>query len=448
MSLYRFTLLPSDIVFFISLAVIIFFIMRSLKKRLVREAYLQLIRKPLAFGALSVLLLYGMVGVLDSIHFQKRINNNYTDSTHYDTNAVSLLDRMLPEVMTQMEKTYSFPLATHQFVKETSITKEQFYPRLRLINPNIKNTSDVMRLIYKNMLYSSIAAICIAFFLVCIYTLFSKQSYQTYLVLFVFFFILSTLILLTCFMAKYLHVLGTGRVGQDILYYALKSIRTGIFIGVVTIMVIIPFAVILGISSGLFGGVIDDVIQYIYITVSSIPGVLLIAASVLSMQIFISTHPNLFTSLSSRADARLIILCIILGLTHWTGLCRMIRAETLKLREMDYIQSARVLGSSESYIIFRHILPNVMHLLVISLVIDFSFLVLAEAVLSYIGVGVSALTISFGNMINGARLELAREPMVWWPMLSAFVFMFGLVLSANIFGDALRDVFDPRAKRF
>ena len=218
------------------------------------------------------------------------------------------------------------------------------------------------------------------------------------------------------------------------------------FIGLVTIMVMLPFAVILGIAAGFFGGFIDDIIQYIYITISSIPGVLLIAASVLSIQVFIAANPDFFHTLNDRADMRLVALCVILGLTNWTGLCRMIRAETLKLREMDYINAAKVLGSSSSYIIFRHILPNVMHLLLIALAIDFSFLVLAEAVLSYIGVGVSPLTISWGNMINGARLELAREPIVWWPVLSAFIFMFGLVLSANIFADSLRDAFDPRAK--
>ncbi len=137
-------------------------------------------------------------------------------------------------------------------------------------------------------------------------------------------------------------------------------------------------------------------------------------------------------------------MCVILGLTGWTGLCRLLRAESLKIREIDYIQAAYALGSSSRFIIFRHILPNVMHIVVISLVLDFSFLVLAEAVLSYIGVGVSPLTISWGNIINGARLELAREPIVWWPMFAAFLFMFILVLAANLFADCVQDAFDPR----
>ena len=95
----------------------------------------------------------------------------------------------------------------------------------------------------------------------------------------------------------------------------------------------------------------------------------------------------------------------------------------------------------------RHILPNVMHLVLITVVLDFSLLVLAEAVLSYVGVGVDPSTDSWGNMINSARLEMAREPIVWWSLTSAFVFMFGLVLAANLFADAVRDAFDPRLRK-
>ena len=184
-------------------------------------------------------------------------------------------------------------------------------------------------------------------------------------------------------------------------------------------------------------------IQYLYTTLSSIPGVLLITASVLSMQTFIANHPEQFSTLDKSADARLLALCLILGVTSWTSLCRLLRAETLKLREIDFVLAARAQACSAWYIIRRHLLPNVMSIVLITLVLDFSFLVLAEAVLSYVGVGVSPMTISWGNMINGARLELAREPLVWWPIAAAFVFMFVLVLASNLFADTVRDAFDP-----
>jgi peptide/nickel transport system permease protein len=158
----------------------------------------------------------------------------------------------------------------------------------------------------------------------------------------------------------------------------------------------------------------------------------------------IDTHPQWFDNSASRADLRLVFLCLILGVTSWTGLCRLLRGETLKLREMEYIQAAQAFGVPSSRILTRHILPNVMHIVLISLVMDFSALVLAEAVLSYVGVGVDPSMISFGTMINAARLEMGREPVVWWTLASAFGFMLALVLAANLFADAVRDAFDPR----
>ena len=126
-------------------------------------------------------------------------------------------------------------------------------------------------------------------------------------------------------------------------------------------------------------------------------------------------------------------------------MCRL-RGEALKLRELEYVQAARAFGVSDWRIITRHLVPNVMHIVLITVVMEFSGLVLAEAVLSYVGVGVDPSMISFGTMINNARLELARDPMVWWSLAAAFVFMFLLVLSANLFSDAVRDAFDPRVR--
>lgn len=247
-------------------------------------------------------------------------------------------------------------------------------------------------------------------------------------------------------LASHYHVFGTDKVGQDVLYHSLKSIRTALVIGALTTLIMLPFALLLGIMAGYFRGWIDDVIQYTYTTLNSIPSVLLIAAAVLMMQVYIETHPDLFETTAERADLRLLFLCIILGLTSWTGLCRLLRAETLKLREMEYIQAAHAFGVSHWRIISRHILPNVMHIVLIATVMEFSGLVLAEAVLSYVGVGVDPSMISFGTMINAARLEIAREPIVWWTLISAFGFMFTLVLSANMFADAVQNAFDPRIK--
>ncbi len=224
------------------------------------------------------------------------------------------------------------------------------------------------------------------------------------------------------------HLLGTDRVGEDVLYQALKSIRTGMVIGVLTTLLAVPLALLLGILSGYFGGWVDDLLQYVCIVLSSIPTILFIAAFML---VFGQGLPQ---------------LCLAMGIASWTGLYRLLRGETLRLREADYIQAAIGLGVPHWRILLRHIVPNVMHLVLITAVLRFSSEVLAEAALTYLGIGVGADTFSWGSMINDARTELTREPLVWWKLTAAFAFMLGLVLPANLLGDAVRDALDPRLR--
>jgi peptide/nickel transport system permease protein len=198
--------------------------------------------------------------------------------------------------------------------------------------------------------------------------------------------------------------------------------------------------------AGYFRGWIDDLIQYLYTTLNSIPGVLLIAAAILMMQVYIANNEEAFASVTERADLRLLFLCVILGVTSWTSLCRLLRGEVLKLRELDYVQAAQAFGVRHFTVLRRHVLPNVLHIVLITVVLDFSGLVLAEAVLSYVNIGVDPTTESWGNMINGARLELAREPVVWWSLSAALGFMFVLVLAANLLADVVRDALDPRLR--
>jgi peptide/nickel transport system permease protein len=163
------------------------------------------------------------------------------------------------------------------------------------------------------------------------------------------------------------------------------------------------------------------------------------------LQVFIDSHAQFFPSTLERSDLRLLFLCLILGLTSFTGLCRLIRGETLKIRELEFIQAAKAFGVSHARILRAHITPNLMHLVLINCVMQFSSFILSEAVLSYVGVGVDPNTASFGVMINAAREELSATPVIWWTLMSAFVFMFLLVISANLLADAVREAFDPKA---
>ena len=242
------------------------------------------------------------------------------------------------------------------------------------------------------------------------------------------------------------HVLGTDRTGNDVLYQSLKSIRTAFVIGALTELATLPFAMALGIAAGYFRGWVDDVIQYLYTLLSSVPSILLIAACMLMVQVFLDTHAGWFETGAERADIKLFLLCVILGVTGWAGPCRLLRAETLKLRELEFVQAATAIGVRPWLVMARHILPNVLHLVLITTVLDFSALILYEAVLSYVGIGVDPSMNSFGGMINLARIEMSRDPVVWWTFAAAFVFMVAVVLSANLFADGVRDAFDPRGR--
>jgi peptide/nickel transport system permease protein len=244
------------------------------------------------------------------------------------------------------------------------------------------------------------------------------------------------------------HLLGTDLTGNDVLYQSLKSIRTAFVIGTLATVATLPLAVVLGLLAGYFKGWVDEAIQYLYTVLSSVPNVLLIAACVLMVQVFLDQNPDLFETGAERADLKLFLLCAVLGLTGWAGLCRLLRGETLKLRELEYVQAAQAFGVGHGRIMLRHVFPNVAHLMLIVTVLEFSSLILYEAVLSYVGVGVDPSMNSFGGMINLARNEMSRDPVVWWSFASAFGFMVTVVLAANLFADGVRDAFDPRARTF
>jgi peptide/nickel transport system permease protein len=397
--------------------------------------------------SLVVLVFFVVIGLLDSVHFKS------TESRTQEI--ISLLDYWAKPLRAQGEKTYSAPFAAHLYSKETITlddgTTHWGYPRLKYGGAHLQNPENErgVDLPIKALIGFAKGAGLIIMFMVLLWSnlhdrhkhLFTNSTSKA--VWFVIFLLISTSYMLI-YLSAYYHVLGTDKVGEDVFYQAIKSIRTGLVIGSLTTMIMLPLAITFGIMAGFFRGWVDDVIQYIYTTLNSIPGVLLIAASILMVQVYMSNHAEDFNSLIVRSDMRLLFLCLILGVTSWTGLCRMLRAETLKLREMEYVQAAQALGVRRGTILIRHILPNVMHIVLISVVLDFSGLVLAEAVLSYINIGVDPTTYSWGNMINGARLEMARDPVVWWSLLASFVFMFSLVLAANLFADTVRNAFDPR----
>ena len=446
-----------------------------------RAPWWRVAQTPAAMSALVVLAVFILIGLLDSLHFRPalpaapgtQVDRAGIRDVAYAVEVKSALDLLLAPIANRLERTYSAPLATYAYAKETVEAPAEGgrpgkqvrdYPRLlyggaHLQDPQRDWQADVLLTAFRGVALALPLWLLLSLMLVaaCIpaqrvasrdfwRAVWGGQTEVPWRSILVTLALLLLVAVPAALLSAHYHVLGTDKVGLDVLYQSLKSVRTALVIGTLTTLVMLPFSVLLGIMAGYLRGLVDDLIQYFYTTLNSIPAVLLIAAAVLALQVYIETHPDMFPTSAQRADFRLLWLCIILGITNWTGLCRLLRGEALKLRELEYVQAAQAFGVSEWRIMLRHILPNVMHIVLISVVMDFSGLVLAEAVLSYVGVGVDPSMISFGTMINAARLEMGREPMVWWSLASAFVFMLTLVLAANLFADAVRDAFDPRVR--
>ncbi len=447
----------SDIcIFFLlfSLGIGSYFILRS---EIWRNALKRIIRNKMSLISLFILIFYFTVAVLDSIHFENSDRKG---------EVISLLDKICATLVQKVETTYSAPFATHSYskkkIKSENGNSIRDYPRLIYGGTHLTDLdekySDIWNRFLSGLFMGILATIILGILAVWwirsmrsnnknlkkssflnISKNLLRKNYGLVLFFLLVFILIGTLI---SFYGKY-HILGTDKAGYDVFYKSLKAIRTGVLIGILTTTLIAPVSILFGVLAGYLGGVVDDIIQYVYTTLESIPSILLIAATMLIAETFTSASGTL-----ESADEKLIYLCIIMGITSWTNLCRLIRGETLKLREMEYIEAAKAFGVRKFSIILRHIVPNIMHIVFIVMILRFSGIVLAEAVLTYVGIGVDPSIYSWGNMINQARFELARDPVVWWNLVSAFIFMVGLVLPANILGDEVRDILDPKLKNY
>lgn len=476
----KFIILWTDAALFLMVAAVAVYAWRVSRSETARANWSRVARSAPAMSSAVILMFFVVVGLLDSVHFQPRLppapGAAVDAPVTYSPKVVSLLDTLLDDTaLTHQEKTYSAPLAWQQFTKETILQEggEPYrdFPRLRFGGKHLQDPEqEWLADVSARAGAGALAGFLVAMVLTALVVFGVQRSGQRrgqacsvaatwrlvwqgrtelpWRAMLITMMVMSMLLGITFGLASGYHVMGTDQTGNDVLWRALKSVRTAWVIGSLTTVAMLPPAIIFGLAAGYFKGWIDDVIQYIYTTLTAIPGVLLIAAAVLMMQVYIDTNQDLFPTAAQRADLRLFLLCLILGLTGWAGLCRLLRAEALKLRELEYVQAARAFGISHLKVIARHLLPNVMHIVLITVVLEFSSLVLYEAVLSYLGIGVDPTMNSFGTMIDKSRLEMSRDPMIWWNLLAAFVFMLAMVLSANLFADGVRDAFDPRSKIF
>lgn len=221
------------------------------------------------------------------------------------------------------------------------------------------------------------------------------------------------------------HLFGTDIFGRSVFAQTIKSMEVAMSVGLVTAILSITIGVVLGAIAGYFGGKIDEVIVWFYTTVSSVPNIMLLVAITMIL------------------DKGMLAMYLALGLTSWVSLCRLIRGEVIRHKDREYVQAASSIGCSHFRKLFVHIMPNVLHIVIINFSLQFQTAIKAEVILSFLGLGVQGRP-SWGRMIDDAKLELARG--VWWQLAAATLAMFGIVLAFNILGDALRDALDPKLK--
>jgi peptide/nickel transport system permease protein len=468
----KFVVLWTDATVWLLIAALVVYVVAVARSPALARNWRKVFGNAPALGSAVVLACCLVVTLLDSLHYRALLpaaGGAAANGPAYSSRTQSVLDALLAELVDSREATYSRPLAYVGFTKESLEVNgviERVAPRLAHGGAHLKDPArewarDVAWRAGAGLALGLAVALALGGLLVALVArrraepmestarriLHGELEIPWHVALWTLLAIALIAGPIAMLMGRY-HVLGTDLTGNDVFYQALKSIRTAFVIGTLATIATLPLAVVLGIMAGYFRGWVDEVIQYLYTVLSSVPNVLLIAACVLMVQVFLDTHPELFETGAERADLKLFLLCAVLGLTGWAGLCRLLRAETLKLRELEYVQAATAFGVSRTRIMTRHIFPNVAHLMLIVTVLDFSSLILYEAVLSYVGVGVDPSMNSFGGMINLARNEMSRDPLVWWSFAAAFAFMVTLVLAANLFADGVREAFDPRTRVF
>ncbi len=221
------------------------------------------------------------------------------------------------------------------------------------------------------------------------------------------------------------HPLGTDNLGRDVFQRTIQGARIAFRVGIITSLIVIPLGVVLGSLAGYFGGIVDDVIVWLYSTIAAMPGLLFILA------------------IAMIVGKGLEGVYLGIGLTTWVGLCRLIRGEVMKHKTRPYVQAARAIGVGHFSIMFRHILPNVFHLVIITFSLRFPAAVSTEVFMSFLGIGAQGEP-SWGIMISNARLRIWEG--IWWEMACVTLAIFLVVLAFNLLGDALRDALDPRLR--
>jgi peptide/nickel transport system permease protein len=235
------------------------------------------------------------------------------------------------------------------------------------------------------------------------------------------------------------HPFGTDTIGRDILARTIYGGQISLLIGVAAVVVMVVVGVLIGALSGFFGGITDAVLMRFTEAVLTIPSLFLL---LVMAKFFGGKIPDIDVA-GRTFSGSVVVIIVIIGLTSWTFLARIVRAEFLSLKENDFIMAARATGTPTSQIIFRHILPNTIAPIIVAATIGVASAIIAEAYISFLGLGVQPPTATWGNMMTGAYNYIETAPWLWFfPGLLILL----TVLSINFVGDGLRDALDPRSR--
>jgi peptide/nickel transport system permease protein len=235
------------------------------------------------------------------------------------------------------------------------------------------------------------------------------------------------------------HLFGTDTVGRDILARTIYGGQISLIIGLTAVLIETLVGILVGALAGYFGGTLDSILMRVTEAMLNIPEIFLL---IVMAKYFGGKIPDL-TLLGRTYSGSVVVIVVIIGLTSWMYLARIVRAEFLSIKENEFILAARATGTPNSQIIFRHILPNSIAPIVVSATLGVANAILAEAYISFLGLGVQPPTATWGNMLDGANNYLETAPWMWFfPGLLILL----TVLSINFLGDGLRDAMDPRSR--
>jgi peptide/nickel transport system permease protein len=237
------------------------------------------------------------------------------------------------------------------------------------------------------------------------------------------------------------HWFGTDETGRDIFARIIHGGQISLFVGLTSVILSVTLGTLIGGISGYFGGWLDTVLMRFTEALISIPQLFLLIV----LGKFIGRDLETINLFGKTVSGSVLIVIFVIGLTSWMALARIVRANVLSLKEMDYVSVSKSLGSSKLRTFFKHLIPNTMGVIIVSTTLGLAGSILSEAYVSFLGLGIQSPTASWGNILTAAQTFVQKG--TWWMWVFPSTFIILTILSVNLMGDGLRDAFDPRSSR-